>query len=104
MENFDYFAEMKASLEEALAFKNGDKSKGKLVTREGLIPAYSAKDVVRVRENLHLTRVDFAYALGVTSGMVEDWESGRDVPQGPSRRLLYLIERDSSLADELTAR
>ena len=52
-------------------------------------------DVKRFRtETLGVSQSVFARLLGVSPKLVEAWESGRNTPAGPVRRLFELIERD----------
>ena len=100
----EYYEELKQSLEEAVAFKNGDKSKARVSVYELPVPEYKADDVVRVRSNLCLSQRGFAVALGVSPRTVEAWEVGRNEPCGAARNLLYLIERDNNLINQLVTR
>ena len=50
MENFDYFDALKESLEQAVDYTKGDKSRCRTVVRETPIPAYKADDVARTRK------------------------------------------------------
>jgi putative transcriptional regulator len=45
-------------------------------------------------QTLGVSQAVFARLLGVSPKLVEAWESGRNAPAGPVRRLLELIERD----------
>ena len=45
-------------------------------------------------ETLGVSQAVFARLLGVSPKLVEAWESGRNTPGGPVRRLFELIERD----------
>lgn len=56
-------------------------------------PAYAGAQVRAMRARLGLSQRVFAAALNVSPGTVQAWEQGRRVPDGPSRRLLELIER-----------
>ena len=52
-------------------------------------------DVKRLRTStLKVSQAVFARLLGVSPKLVEAWESGRNAPAGPVRRLFELIERD----------
>src|SRR5215204_3442476 len=52
-------------------------------------------DVKRLRTTtLKVSQAVFARLLGVSPKLVEAWESGRNAPAGPVRRLFELIERD----------
>lgn len=52
-------------------------------------------DVKRLRTTtLKVSQAVFARLLGVSPKLVEAWESGRNTPAGPVRRLFELIERN----------
>ena len=100
-DNFSLYEELKGSLEEAIAFKKGDKSKGRVIVREIPTPEYTASDVQKIRQTLHLSQNGLATALGVSKRTIEAWEAGKNSPSNSSNKLLYLIENDNSLIDRL---
>ena len=77
-----YFAELLSSLEDAVAFAQGDASRARVIEVSDPVPEYSAADVVRTRRTLNLSQRAFASVLGVSPRTVEAWESGRNVPSG----------------------
>ncbi len=101
-----YYESLMAGLEDAVAYIEGDKGRGREVVREipNPVPEYRAADVVRTRKALNLSQRHLAYALGVSPRTVEAWESGKNEPSGAARHLLYLFETDHSLVERLTAR
>ncbi len=101
-----YYESLMAGLEDAVAYIEGDKGRGREVVREipNPVPEYRAADVVRTRKALNLSQRRLAYALGVSPRTVEAWESGKNEPSGAARHLLYLFETDHSLVERLTAR
>jgi putative transcriptional regulator len=90
-------------LEEAIAYERGDTSKARLVIPKIATPGYSAKDVVRVRQKYHLSQRSLALLLNVSPRTVEAWENGKNIPAGPSARLLYLLEKDERIIRELAS-
>lgn len=102
MEN--YYNDLKQSLEDAIAFNRGDKTRARSVVRELPVPEYQAADVARVRTGLQLSQRGLAAVLGVSPRTVEAWEGGRNAPSGSARHLLYLIERNNGLVNQLVAR
>lgn len=100
-DNFNLFEELQGSLEEAIAFKKGDKTKGRRIVREIPTPDYRGDDVHRLREQLHLSQNGLATALGVSKRTVEAWEAGKNAPSNSSNKLLYLIEKNPSLLNQL---
>lgn len=101
MPDFNYYDQLKTSLEEAIAFKKGEKSRVHVTVRELPIPEYDASTVVQARMKLNLSQRGLASALGVSPRTVESWEAGRNTPGGAARNLLYLLEKDNSLVNHL---
>jgi putative transcriptional regulator len=77
-----------------VAYKKGElRANARKIT---IIPIqkYEAKDIRRIRNGLKLPQPVFADLLGVSKKTVEAWESGRNIPQGYSPRLLELLDRN----------
>ena len=104
MAEFNRFNELEQSLKEAVAFEKGDKTRTRVTVCELPVPKYKAADVVRVRSALRLSQRSLALALGVSPRTVEAWEVGRNEPSGAARNLLYLIEHNTALVDQLITR
>ena len=83
------FAALKASLQDAVAYLNGDKTRGRarVIDVEQL-------NVSAIRDKVGLSQDDFANAFGVSVGTLRNWEQGRNRPDGPARALLTVIDRD----------
>jgi putative transcriptional regulator len=60
---------------------------------EDWIDAWRPADFLRLRESLGLSQAEFARTYGLNAHMVQDWEQGRTVPDGPARVLVSLIAR-----------
>lgn len=102
-EKFDLGQTLIQSLNEAIAYTNGDKTKARVRVYEIPTPEYKAKDVRRIRENLHMSQAGLALALGVSKRTVEAWETGKNAPSNPSNKLLYLVEKDKGIIDQLVS-
>ncbi len=83
------FDTMIAGLADAVAYAQGDKSRGKERIVE--VPAV---DVAAARKKLGLSQDKFARAFGVSPGPIRNWEQGRRHPEGPARVLLNVIEKE----------
>ena len=57
-------------------------------------PKYGASRVRALRDRLGLSQPLFAQALNVSVGTVRGWEQGARIPDGPSRRLLEVVEQE----------
>jgi len=101
---YDYYGRLKESLKQAAAHKKGDSSRVRVSVREMYIPEYRADDIQRLRATLNLSQRGFAYALGVSKRTVESWEIGRNIPNGSARNLLYLLDHNSALVEQLVER
>lgn len=77
---------------EALAYAKGDLSKGK----SHIVKVPSAVDVVVIRDNLHMTRQQFADTFGFSMRTLEKWERGERHPEGPARAYLTVIAKNPS--------
>jgi putative transcriptional regulator len=51
-------------------------------------------DVRAVRQKLNMTQAEFAGRFAVPLATLKDWEQHRRTPEGPSRVLLTIIDRD----------
>ena len=103
MAEFDYFSELKTSLEEAIEHKEG-KRRCKATIKEIEIPDYHAADIAQLRLGLNLSQRGFARVLGVSARTVEAWEAGRNTPNGTARNLMYLLQNEPSLISRLIVR
>lgn len=54
-------------------------------------------DVKHVRERIGLSQKDFAEQFGFSLGAIRNWEQGLREPEGPTRTLLALIDRNPKL-------
>jgi len=57
------------------------------------VPAYSAADVRRIRQQANVSQAVFAAVLNVGKATVAAWEQGTKEPSGPALKLLDLVER-----------
>ena len=88
------YDELKESMEEVIADAKGEKK----CTRHRItvLPPdeVTAMDIKLIRNNLQMSQVTFASAMGVSKKTVEAWEAGRNRPDGAARRLLGNAKRD----------
>lgn len=60
---------------------------------------YKPEEIKKIRTDLGMTQTLFAGFLGVSPKTVEAWEAGRNIPNGPTRRILSMVERDPKLPE-----
>ncbi|MDH5557171.1 MAG: helix-turn-helix domain-containing protein [Alphaproteobacteria bacterium] len=83
------FERLKEGLEDAIAYMEGDKSRGRVHTV--MVPVV---DVRAVRKKLGMSQDVFARRFGVSAATVRNWEQGRRRPDGPARVLLQVIDKE----------
>lgn len=85
---------LKKGLEEALLH-----ARGELELRTTVIeipeppPAYAPRDVVKLRQELHMSQSILAALLNVSVKTVQSWEQGERKPSQAAARLLQVIEQ-----------
>jgi len=60
---------------------------------------YDATEVKEIRNSLGMSQSFFAIFMGVSKKTVEAWESGRNMPDGPARRILSMVQIDPELPE-----
>lgn len=84
-------------LGEAIAYNEG-KIKARTNTISiSPVPEFKAAEIKNIRNELGMTQVLFAGFMGVSTKTVEAWEAGRNMPDGPARRILSMLQTDPAL-------
>ena len=89
------FEKIAAGLSDALAYAEGDASKGRVA---------AGPDVKAIRAKTKLTQASFAAKLRVPVATIRDWEQHRRTPDAPARTLLAMVNADPEAALALIAR
>lgn len=58
---------------------------------------FKAGEIREIRIGLGMTQVTFALFMGVSKKTVEAWEAGRNMPDGPARRLLTMAQENPEI-------
>jgi putative transcriptional regulator len=87
----EYFESIRNGAQEALAWKQGQKT-GARVRR------YTSMDVAKIRKNANMTQKEFSESFSIPLSTLRQWEQGKRVPQGPAQTLLRIIAHDSETA------
>lgn len=66
-------------------------------------PAVTPRDLVRVRENLKISRALFAVYLRTNVRTLENWEQGRAKPNAQAALLISLVKRFPDTVQRLAA-
>ncbi|KEK02668.1 XRE family transcriptional regulator [Oenococcus oeni IOEB_S436a] len=91
------------SMQEVMQYAKGDSSKVSVEPYQIQdAPHFHAKEIKHIREQIPATQRVLAHYLSVSPRTVESWEADRTEPNGSSRRLLQLIEKDPKLIMEFS--
>ena len=94
------FEDLLASMNEALEHAEGKRSLR--TTTLPLPPApLSGRAVKDVRATLHASQAVFARYLNVSTKLVQAWEAGRRVPEGPALVLLHIAAAQPGLIEAI---
>lgn len=75
--------------------------KGELKVSSDSITTFKLPDVKKIRAQTQLKQNEFASLLGVSTALVQSWESARRTPNGPALKLLAMLERQPQLFETL---
>jgi putative transcriptional regulator len=89
------FEKIEAGLKDAIAFAEGDTSRGRVTT---------PLDVRAIRAMTKLTQEKFAETYRLPVATLRDWEQNRRQPDAPARVLLSMIEAEPEAVEKLIAR
>ena len=90
------FEQIKAGLEDAIAYQKGDLAKGRKTT---VAVAVEDIDVAALRHRLELSQYQFARRFGFPLSTLRKWEQGARRPSGASRTLLTIIDREPNAVE-----
>lgn len=103
----DLFAEVDEGLR-ALADQRQGKRQGKLTLRSHVVewkpaPELTPRQLVELREELHLSRGLFAAYLRTNVRTLENWEQGRAKPNAQAALLIRLVQKYPDTVERLAA-
>jgi putative transcriptional regulator len=97
------FAELTEGFEALKAEREGKITLRKVQVRRKPAPQISAKDVLALREKLHLSRPVFAHYLRTNPRTIENWEQGRAKPNAQAALLIRMVDRFPDMVQRLEA-
>lgn len=77
-------------VQEAIDYAKGNKKGAKV----HIVYIPEEVDVKAIREELHLSRIDFCRTFGFRLRTLEKWEQGARCPEGPTRAYLQVIHNN----------
>ncbi len=84
-------------LNEAVEYEKGNLKAKSYKCTVNPVPDFNSNEIKEVRSSLNMTQSTFAAVMGVSVKTVEAWESGTNKPIGVARRLLSMLQKDTSL-------
>ncbi len=91
------FQGLLTSVKQAVAISRGEMKAGRVTIRE-------TTEALEARQNLNLSRSEFATAIGVSERTVESWEQGRRKPSGAAQVLLKIAKHNPKAVLEAVRR
>lgn len=88
-------------LEEAVAYNQGKITARTKTISISPLPEYDAHEIKNIRKAMGMTQALFAGVMGVSPKTVEAWESGRNTPNGPAKRILSMLQKDPTLPQRM---
>jgi len=58
------------------------------------LKSFAARDIEKLRKREEASQAVFAHHLGVSVGLISQWERGEKRPQGASLKLLTLVDKN----------
>lgn len=87
------YEEIKLGLEQAIEYNDGNLKARKTILSVMPLPTFTPGEIKEIRNNAGMTQALFAKYMGVSVKTIEAWESGKNQPEGSSRRLLALTQQ-----------
>lgn len=89
----DVFAELKEGMDALAATRKGKVTLRTHAVKIKTAPTLSPGELVRVREDLHISRAVFAAYLRTNVRTLENWEQGRAKPNAQAALLISLVKQ-----------
>ena len=93
-ERNDFFEDLKAGLQTAVEHAEGRRKDLRTTTLPRPPKPLSAREIVKVRENLNVSQAVFAKYLNISPRTVQSWEQGYGKPSGASLKLLSIAKKN----------
>jgi putative transcriptional regulator len=93
-----FFQRLKRGLEDGIRHARGEINlRTTIVNWPDPPPAYSARDIQRLRKHARMSQAMFARVLNVSVKTVQSWEQNARKPSQAALRLLQLMETNADL-------
>jgi putative transcriptional regulator len=99
----DLFAELSEGMTALAEARQGKRTLRKHAVELKPTPEITARELVRVRQQLKLSRALFAVYLRTNVRTLENWEQGRAKPNAQAALLINLVKRYPDTVERLAA-
>lgn len=99
----DIFAELNEGFDALAAQREGKLTLRTATLEDKPAPSITAKEVVRAREKLHVSRGVFARYLRTNPRTLENWEQGRAKPNAQAALLIRMVAKHPEIVKYLEA-
>ena len=99
----DLFAELSEGMTALAEARQGKRTLRTHAVEFKPAPDVTARDLVRVRQNLKISRALFAAYLRTNVRTLENWEQGRAKPNAQAALLISLVKRYPDTVERLAA-
>jgi putative transcriptional regulator len=99
----DIFAELTEGFDALKAQREGKLTLRTFKAESKPAPVLMPEDVLRVREQLHLSRPVFAHYLRTNPRTLENWEQGRAKPNAQASLLIRMVAQFPDMVQRLAA-
>ncbi len=89
-----------AGLNEAVEHAEGKRTLRQTTLTVQPLKTYEPQEIKAIRHSIGASQSLFAGIMGVSIKTVEAWEAGRNQPEGPSRRLLAMLQSDPKTVEK----
>lgn len=99
----DLFAELKEGIAALAEERQGKRTLRTHAVEYKPAPKVTPQELVRVREDLHISRALFAVYLRTNVRTLENWEQGRAKPNAQAALLINLVRRYPDTVERLAS-
>lgn len=99
----DLFAELSEGMTALAEEREGKRTLRTHAVEFKLAPKITARELIRVRQHLRLSRALFANYLRTNVRTLENWEQGRAKPNAQAALLINLVKRFPDTVERLAA-
>lgn len=99
----DLFAELMQGVDEMAQQRQGKVTLRKVAVETKPAPVITAKEIVELRQKLHLSQSVFAQRLRLNPETLKNWEQSKSKPNGQAALLIKLVEKYPDMIERLAS-